>query len=157
GTLELVVDASAFVDAAGEPLAVEGARQTVRVHVGAPSAGPLHIAPAAGPSAATGPAAEVPGPFDLTGDHLVTHADLLEAALAWTLSREAGATCGHLADPTRDVNHDGCLTIADLQLVAAHYSPSGSPARPGLASAPASFTVDSDADAADAQPGDGVC
>jgi CSLREA domain-containing protein len=80
----------------------------------------------------------------------------MEAALAWTLSREAGRPCGALPDPTRDVSHDGCLDIADVQMVAAHYSASATPGRVAPAAAVA-FTVDSEADGADAQPGDGIC
>ena len=55
------------------------------------------------------------------------------------------------------MNHDGCLDVADAQLIAAHYSPAGALAGPALAALGATFTVNSSADADDAQPGDGVC
>ena len=92
GTLELALTAAPFVDAAGAPLAVAGVSQTIRVQVGDSGAGPRYPAPAAAAlvgAAATG----TPGPFDLTGDHLVTHADLVEAALAWTVAHESGEPC----------------------------------------------------------------
>jgi CSLREA domain-containing protein len=156
GTLELALDGAVVVDASGAPLAVENTRQVLRVQVGAPRASRLYAAPATAVSPAQA-AAAVPGPFDLTGDRRVTHADLMEAALAWTLSNEAGASCGVLPDRTRDVNHDGCLDIADIQAVAAHYSPGDTLTGPAPAVVGATFTVNSEADAADAQPGDGVC
>src|SRR5205085_5203942 len=98
GTLELSIAAAPFVDAAGAPLAVAGASQTIRVQVGDPGAGPLYAAPAATtPVSAASPVA--PGPFDLTGDGMVTHADLAEAALAWTVARDSGDPCGAAGRP----------------------------------------------------------
>ena len=155
GTLELALTAGPFVDAAGVPVAVAGTIQTIRMQVGDPGAGPLYRAPAA---AARGKAAAAgtPGPFDLTGDRLVTHADLIDAALAWTVARESGEPCGAAGLPS-DVNHDRCLDVADTQLIAAHYSPANPPAQPALAALSATFTVNSSADGDDIQPGDGVC
>ncbi|HJZ47164.1 MAG TPA: CSLREA domain-containing protein [Roseiflexaceae bacterium] len=155
GTLELSLAHASFVDAAGNPVVATGANQTIRVQVGDRGAGPLYPAPV-GP-AAVGGVAGAPGPFDLTGDRVITHADLIEAALAWTVARGSDNPCGAAAELARDVNHDGCVDVADAQLIAAHYSPSGAPAGPGLAGLGATFTVDSAADADDAQPGDGVC
>jgi CSLREA domain-containing protein len=155
GTLELALTAASFVDAAGVPLTVAGAQQTIRIQVGDPGAGLLYPVP----SAATRTGATVtstPGPFDLTGDRLVTHADLIEAALAWTVARASGDSCGTAELPS-DVNHDGCVDVADTQLIAAHYSPAGSPSAPTLADVGATFTVNSSADGDDIQPGDGVC
>ena len=43
GTLELALTAAPFVDAAGVPVAVAGANQTIRVQVGDPGAGPLTL------------------------------------------------------------------------------------------------------------------
>lgn len=157
GTLELALDGLTVVDTIGRPVQVQGANQTVRIQVGGPGAGPLYHAPAPvgvpTPRAAVGAA----GPFDLGGDRRVTHADVIEAALGWTLSREAGTACGDLARLAADTNHDGCLTVVDLQLITAHYSLAGP--RPGTAplAVGATFTVNVEADDADAQPGDGVC
>jgi CSLREA domain-containing protein len=156
GILELALDGVIAVDAAGALLPLDGARQVLRIHVGEAGDAPLHAAPApaALPAQAGGSAA--PGPFDLTGDRRVTHADLIEAALAWTLAQESGAACAAGLDQTRDVNHDGCLDIADIQAIAAQYSAGDSPAGV-VPSAGATFTVNSAADTADAQPGDGIC
>jgi CSLREA domain-containing protein len=92
----------------------------------------------------------------VTGDKRDTHADLIEAALAWTVARAAGEPCGTAGLPS-DVNHDGCVDVADAQLIAAHYSPASSPAGPGLAAVGTTFTVNSSADGDDIQPGDGIC
>jgi hypothetical protein len=154
GTLELSLDAGPFVDAAGAPVAVAGASQTIRVQVG--PAGPLYSAPAAGASSAGAAALGTLGPFDVTGDKLVTHADLIEAALAWTVARDFGAPCDVAGRPS-DVNHDGCIDINDAQLIAAHYSLAGARRAPSLAAVGAMFTVDVAGDGDDAQPGDGVC
>jgi CSLREA domain-containing protein len=155
GTLELALSAASFVDADGMPLTVAGAQQAIRVQVGDPGVGPPYPAPpAAVPSGAL--LAATPGPFDLTGDQLVTHADLVEAALAWTVARASGDGCG-AAGRLGDVNHDGCVDAADAQQIAAHYSLAGSPNRPALAALGATFTVNSSADSDDMEPGDGVC
>lgn len=155
GTLELALTAAPFVDADGTTLAVTGAQQAIRVQVGDPSVGLQYPAPAAAARSRVMPAA-TPGPFDLTGDQLVTHADLVEAALTWTIARESGAACGTAGLPS-DVNHDGCIDVADAQQIATHYSPAGAPTGPTLAALDATFTVNSSADGDDTQPGDGVC
>ncbi len=154
GTLELALSAAPFVNAAGDPLAVAGAQQTIRIQVGDPGAGPIYPAPVAATQSSV--ASGAPGPFDLTGDRLVTHADLIEAALAWTVARDAGDPCGAAGRPS-DVNHDGCVDVADAQMIAAHYSPAGASAGPTLAALGATFTVNSSDDGDDIQPGDGVC
>ncbi|HEU5097958.1 MAG TPA: CSLREA domain-containing protein, partial [Roseiflexaceae bacterium] len=153
GTLELALEAGPFVGAAGNLVAVAGTSQTIRVQV-SPS-GPLYPAPPAGASNHGSAPAVAPGPFDLTGDTLVTHADLIEAALGWTVARDSGAPCG--AVQARDINHDGCIDIIDVQQIAAHYSPAGAQRGPALAATGATFTVDSAGDGDDALPGDGIC
>src|SRR4029079_17639784 len=50
-------------------------------------------------------------------------ADAMEVAIEWEILRQEQAACGALDDPTRDINHNGCLDVADMQLVAAHYGP----------------------------------
>jgi CSLREA domain-containing protein len=154
GTLELSLSAMPFVDAAGVPVTVAGTTQLIRVQVGGLGAGPLHSARAAG--ARVDVAAGAPGSFDLTGDRRVTHADLVEAALGWTVVNESGDPCNAAGYPS-DVNGDGCLDVADMQLIAAHYSPASSSSGPALAALGATFTVNSIADADDMAPGDGVC
>jgi hypothetical protein len=63
-----------------------------------------------------------PGPFDLTDDGLVDDADTARAALVWTRTREAGDPCGPAVDPATDVNHDRCIDVADLQMLADNFS-----------------------------------
>ncbi|MFN8473406.1 MAG: malectin domain-containing carbohydrate-binding protein [Anaerolineae bacterium] len=122
GTLEIKIDNTQFVGPDGTPFNVTMPAQTLRVQVGDPNAGPFFPAPAAvaqpAPHAPTGAA----GPFDLTGDGVVAHADSMAAALDWTTMRHKGLQCGAMADAREDVNHDGCLDVADLQAIAYNYS-----------------------------------
>ncbi|HEX9372378.1 MAG TPA: hypothetical protein VF897_15295, partial [Roseiflexaceae bacterium] len=156
GTLEIALDPLKFVDAAGNPTPVAVPNHTIVVQVGPPGAGPRYPAPA-GPWA-LGQAAAAPASLDLTGDGLVSHADLMEVALAWTRAREHGRVCGALVDSSRDVNGDGCVDVADLQLLATRYSPAGQGAPPQVeAAAPLTLVVNSTGDTGDAQIGDGVC
>jgi hypothetical protein len=178
GLLEIKLDATKFVDAAGNPVSVDISRAMVTVEVGAPGDGPTYAAPASmwslqpdGQSGAT-PAF---GPFDLTGDGQVTNADAMEVAIEWETLRLNQVACGVLPNPTRDVNHDGCLDVADLQLVASHYGPvaveslplwtylplvlGGAETNPAIALAPAlqTWTVNSTNTESDSNIGNGVC
>jgi CSLREA domain-containing protein len=156
GLLEIKLDATRFVDAAGQPLAVAMPVTTLRVQVG--PAGAAHLAPArpwslapAGPGTA---AAAAPGSLDLTDDGTVTHADVMEAALGWDSARERNQPCAQLANPRADVNHDGCLDIGDVQALAASSGPL--PVVPS-AQAAQTFTVNSTGDGPDADLLDGAC
>ncbi|MCG8352236.1 MAG: CSLREA domain-containing protein [Chloroflexales bacterium] len=157
GVLELSLAATMFVNAAGAPLTVAGVDQIITVQINAAEAGSHHPAPNAANWTGAGLAAADTGSFDLTGDGLVTNADVMEVALAWMLSREAGDPCGTLLDPSRDVNRDGCVNVADLQMVAANYSPDSPSTSNAGAVAEATFVVDSVADDEDATLGDGIC
>jgi hypothetical protein len=55
---------------------------------------------------------------DVTGTGGVSHADVMEVALAWQEGREQGDACGGGEQPA-DVNGDGCVDVADVQLTAA--------------------------------------
>jgi CSLREA domain-containing protein len=128
------------------------------VQIDPAGAGQRHTAPdAANWTGGASLAAAESGPFDLTGDGLVTNADVMEVALAWTLAREADDPCDALLDPSRDVNRDGCVDVADLQLVAANYSLGSPSTNTARIAAATTFTVDSTADDEDATIGDGVC
>ncbi len=118
GKLEIRLEATKFVDALGNPIAVSLTNPTVTVQVGGPKTQTFYPAPA---SLWTLSPVAVPRstPFDLTGDQRVSHADAMEVAIEWTLARQALAPCGKLSDPSRDINQDGCIDVADLQLVAA--------------------------------------
>lgn len=165
GILEFELDAAKVVNAAGDPVGADLRGGKFAVRVGPKAGGAVHAAPK-GASVATksgpsGPKRE--GPFDLTGDGAVTHADVMEAAVDWTALRETGAACADDAAGTgRDVDHDGCVDIADLQTIAANYDTGGtddlrSASAAVDTAAAATFTVDSTADAADANPGNGAC
>jgi hypothetical protein len=168
GTLEVKLDAAKFVDAAGNPVAVTLTNPTITIQVG--SGGPTIAAPGSMWSLQPPPAIPA-GPFDLTGDGLVTNADAMEVALEWQIARLDQNVCGALPDPTRDVNHDGCIDVADAQMVAANYSPPSGGNAPvnrqfgffrlaGVArpqSAPLTLTVNSTGDQSDSRIGNGVC
>lgn len=161
GDLAIKLDAPKFVNAAGDAVSVALANPTVVVHVGAPG-GAAHPAPAGAwqlrPSAAAPAAAP-----DLTGDKRVSNADVVEVALAWTWARESGSPCGAAVDASRDVNHDGCVDVADLQFMAANAAPLTTAAAPrsGVLAAPqlagTTWTVNTAIDSNDVNIGDGVC
>jgi CSLREA domain-containing protein len=164
GTLEIALADLVAVGADGAPLPVTEASQVVRIQVDPAGAGPLLPAPTATPAAERGQTqATASTALDLTGDGRVTHADVIEAALAWTLEREAGVACGS-AGMVHDVDGDGCVNVADMVRIAAGYSPPDPPVAsvgettaPVVSKAGASFTVNTTADDDDATPGDGVC
>ena len=188
GTLDLRFGSTKVVDSMGAPIAVGVADPTLTVQVGE-GVGSLHSAPTTVPAhLALAPHAPShrAGPFDLIGPHTVNQADAMEEAIAWTVSRELGQPCGLRLLASRDVNHDGCIDVADAQMVAANESTSGSPgassaraplgfpsilaplagvARPRGVLAPqavqatgsATFTVNSTGDGDDVNPGDGIC
>ncbi len=182
GALEVRLDALKFVDAAGSPVAVAVPQPAVTIQVGEAGAGPTYAAPAGmwalTPAAADGQGLAASGPFDLTGDNLVDHADAMEVALEWTLLRQSQQACGALPDPTRDVNHDGCVDVADLQLLAANFGavtvepPAEPPILPPMSFLPlifgaeaatqvqateSTYTVNSTGDQADKNIGNNVC
>src|SRR4051794_13624243 len=156
GTLEIRLDATKLVDAAGNPIAVDIPNSLVAVQVGAPAAGPRFPAPSSPWAlAASAPArSSAIGLLDLTLDQQVTSADLMEVALGWTTSREHGSPCTATTNTRYDINHDGCIDVADLQLLAnyTHAAPAAS-----ASAAPLTVTVDSTGDDGDATPGDAIC
>ena len=128
GTLELSLGQTKVVDASGQTVSVQGSETTVRVQVG--GGGPLYGAPVAGPRPSGKVSQQAPGPFDLSKDGVVDHADSVLVALGWTQLRQQGVVCGPRVDPTLDVNHDGCLDVADAQLIASHFGESAPKALP---------------------------
>lgn len=148
GDLEITLDAPKFVAADGR--AVSLALTTTTVVVGVGSGAAPHPAPSAKWRLRPG-AAALPGAIDLTGDRRLTHADVIEAALAWSAARERGDACDPSAAAIGDVNGDGCVDVADPQLLAANMTAGAS------ASAALTFTVDSTGDSADASIGNGAC
>ena len=122
GTIEVKVSDAKVVTADGRPVDIDLPTSPLLIEVGPAGAGPRYPAPtlseAPGPQATTAP----PGPFDLTGDRLVNYADAVTAAVDWTLLRRRGVICLPETERADDVNHDRCLDIADIQLIAHHYS-----------------------------------
>ena len=155
GSLTLALGAMRFVDASGRlvQLSLPG---TVTVKVG--SGGGRYLAPAAAALHPSSPRAVTTA--DISGDGLVGPADLNLAAIDWGLARESGKACGLTSDPA-DVNHDGCLDVQDVQLIAARVTrrPAAPPLgeRFGDADAIDTFVVNSSGDTGDKTPGDGIC
>lgn len=121
--LEIRLDRVKVVSISGEALRVRLPRRSFVVQVGPDPNAPLYPVPE--PSVQPAPLAPsgTPGPFDLTGDGRVNYADSMEVAVPWTILRQQqGSGCSKEFEASRDVNHDGCLDVADLQLVAEHYS-----------------------------------
>lgn len=169
GTLEIKLDRTVFVDGANRQLQVARSNPMLAVQVGSSHASPRYRAPAINTTrpTATSPAPTPLGPFNLTRGSRTTHAHVMEAALSWTLARERGTPCNTLSDRQHDLNADGCIDVADLQLFATTpYIRSTnedvmtvSSARVKEAPTPAglTFIVNTVADDDDANSGDGIC
>jgi CSLREA domain-containing protein len=175
------------VDASGDPVSAKPKHYEFVVKVdSAKKTSVVHAAPRALSWKPKEPASSSPRSLDLTGDGRVSHADAMEAAIEWTVLREQSAACGAAVErPSRDVNRDGCVDVADVQKIVANYGPhapaSSPPAsesaggardmmlaaissladwiapRPAVAQATSTFTVNSTGDEADTAPGNGVC
>jgi CSLREA domain-containing protein len=150
GTLEIRVGSTKLVDAKGRAIKYSAPRTRLLVQVGART----QVIPApAGPWTLRDLPAVAERPHDLTRNGRVTHADSAEVALAWRLSREAGAPCAGVGRGQADVTADGCVDVADTQTVAASFSNAAVAAE----ATPLTFTVNSTADSFDSTNGDGVC
>jgi CSLREA domain-containing protein len=151
------------VDARGRRIALAGASRAVAV--GRASA--VWRAPSAGGTAARRARAV---DADLTGEGRIDSADVGEAIYAVNAARERGATCD-LRGAYGDANRDGCVDVADIQLVRAQRSAAQAPrvdraraaqvagARAFVAPRPGEgvYVVTTTSDDDDAAPGDGVC
>ena len=178
GALEIGLDHLRLVDSTGQPLPVHLSQSTLTVQVGEETtalAAPASLRQAAAPLQAQ---AEISAASaDVTQDGRLSHADVMEVALAWQVSREAGTACvldsPQVPEPQVDINRDGCVDVADVQLaatLAAENTPIDAAATDGAADAAVpsastavTLTVNSTGDAVDAQVGDaarrgkGVC
>lgn len=174
GSLEIKFDATKFVDSTGQPIQVDMPNTKIVVQV--ENASPYHAASGSMWSL-SGQTSGSAGPFDMTGDGLVTHEDAMEVSLDWETTHMNAAPCSQLPDPTRDVNHDGCIDVADLQMLASHLDAgtnkqssaannsdqqAGSQGTNTQAATTASstsltFTVNSVADDGDKNIGNGIC
>ena len=188
GAVEVALSHVQVVDAAGNPLPVSLAADRVTVQVG--SGSDRVVAPASAWPARTGVAvaadvADVAA-ADVTGGGGVDHADVLEAARPGGDGRENGDPCGRDGQAV-DINGDGCVDIADVQIVAALAGPADLPAEPqppapseqdesaprlyvpfitgqgateaagAVGAAGLTFVVNSTLDESDAKWGNGVC
>jgi CSLREA domain-containing protein len=167
GVLQVKLGSTRFVDAAGKPVDVAGGKRMLSFRVGRTTGNSSHLAPKATPRKPVQDSSR-PRSFDLTGDGAVTYADAMEAALAWEVTRENSAPCADVAGPDRDVNRDGCIDVADVQMVVSNYSARApdlsaedtmrtAESTATLAAGDSTFTVNSEADGTDAQAGDGTC
>ena len=183
--MEFKLDGTKVVDAAGRSVDVELEGEEFVVGVGTSSGGSTHPADGAVPWTVDAVSSPPERSLDLTEDERITHADAMEAALAWTLLRERDAACrGEAGRPLeQDINGDGCVDVADLQAVgtrlgvaaSASYPEAGDEGgtgpilavadsvvdwmvpSPALAQQSSTFVVASEADRADTVPGDGAC
>ncbi|HZQ10362.1 MAG TPA: CSLREA domain-containing protein, partial [Anaerolineae bacterium] len=157
GPLEIRFDSAKFVDAAGNPVPVTLSTQRVMVQVA--QGGKAHPAqPSTWQLPASNAARRTPElrALDRTDDKKVNHADVMELALAWTDVRNSGSPCGNLPDPSLDLNGDGCIDVADVQIAAANTGKVVA-ANSVAAAAPLTFVVNTANDSADATPGNGIC
>lgn len=154
GPLEIKFEAPKFVDAAGRSVAVALSKSSVTVQVG--SGGKAHPAPASRWQLSnTQRVAPEAGAMDVTGNKRVDFSDIMEVAIAWSDARVDRSPCADLPDPALDVNRDGCIDVADVQIVANRAQDFAS--APSEAATQSTFTVNTTNDAADTTPGDGVC
>jgi len=167
GQLELDFAGTLLVDSSGNTVRV-AAPSGLTVQVGA-SGRSLAAPAAAGLPSPSSDGVAVP---DLTLDGLVSHADVMEGALEWVRLRERnGGDCR--GSSPGDVNRDGCVDVADLQLLttdatdvaALPSSDSGqrssltttSDAGVTAAAAGITLTVNNTGDGADVSKGNGIC
>ena len=103
----------------------------------------------------------------------MSNADVMEVAMAWENLRARGNPCGPEVDPRLDINHDGCIDVADVEVVAANYGPTNTsriesptsdvaaqtatPQSGAVRAATSTFVVNSTGDEDDISKGNGVC
>jgi len=168
GRLEIAVGQVVVLDANGKQLLVALSQPTAMIQVGVSNSTTMHRAPALPPTlAAQGPPALATS-ADHPGNGQVSNMDMTEAALAWTFAQEQGDACSSSAEAL-DLDADGCITVADVQRVAARVQPSTRFAQPhmdGIAqpntapqatTAGTTFVVNTIGDGMDVNNGDGVC
>jgi hypothetical protein len=154
GLLQINLGPTQVVDANGATLPLELPTTSLTIQVGAAGAGPVFPAPSS-PWSLPSPNAKLaaPGNVDLTEDGRVTNADAMEVALVWTWLRNHSQACGALPRADVDINHDGCVDVADMQLVAAGYSAATADTQASGAAEMSALAPDSTAaGAADDQP-----
>lgn len=97
--------------------------------------------------------------FDLTHNGVINDADAWEVIEAWNDLQEDGL-CFAPEQASRDINGDGCIDVADVQLVLSHWGERTTSAvalRATTSAAGSTFVVNSTGDDSDTAPGDGVC
>jgi len=115
GQLEIHLDNLQIVDQTGQPLPVQIGQSSVTVQVGEGGVShPAPVTPWQMPAAQTAAESSIAS-VDLTSDGKVDNADVMETALSWEIVHEQDAACDG-SEAAADLNHDGCVTVADVQL-----------------------------------------
>lgn len=137
GEYEIEVGDVVLVDFEGRPLAVGGA-------AGQPGSAAEPVTPA----------------LDFTGNNIINETDALAVLDAWFYVQQKGVC---LADTLErfDLNGDGCIDVADVQIVLSHWGEVADPSRPAPngaeSAAAATYVVNSDGDSSDNDLSDGTC
>ncbi len=167
GQLEISIAAIKLVNARGEEIGPALPAFNLRISVGESGArGSRFAAPA--PPWKLKPDPGLARNYDIVADSVVSYADAAEVAVAWVDQREQRNPCRSLWDARIDVNGDGCVDVADIQLVAANFgkatNDSDGPPDNGrdqtgaeLAQGGTTFVVNSTGDEDDNNIGNGVC
>lgn len=167
GTLQIDLARAQFVDRNGNVVDVAGPLPSLTIVVepadGQPRAAAAPLDRAVALAAVPGAALQVSP--DRTGDGRFTYADLLDVEMAWAFAQRQGRSCTAQGVAGQDLNGDGCVSIADIALLArateleeVELDLSGvlSANRP-RAAASATFTVNTTGDGPDSFIGDGIC
>lgn len=153
GVIEITFASTQFVDSQGNIVPVRVDTPSLTITIG--GRGDRHASPAARWALETNPPGRNPRRMDVTEDGQVTNSDAMSIALEWTATREKGAGCGSAMDRSFDLNRDGCIDVADIQLAAVNSAPQA--IAPEAAEAALTFTVNTLGDVSDAKLGDRIC
>lgn len=157
GVLELALGNVQVVNSQGIPITIDLQGATIRVQVGRGTT--LFTAPTMAPTLATDPTPHRAADVDFSRDGWVTHADAVEVALVWEeVYLTQGKGCAVAFEGVLDATGDGCISVADMQSVAARYSrdlPSHAERNPSNFNTV--FVVNSTGDDADWNWGNGIC
>jgi hypothetical protein len=102
--------------------------------------------------------------LDVTHNDYVNASDAVRVISAWTEFQQAGGQCAAQLSSVYDVDQSNCIDVVDAQKVAAAVGQVSGPkgmqldhGAVGATTAGATFTVNSDGNEADTNPGDGQC
>ena len=100
--------------------------------------------------------------FDLTGNRVINASDAWRVADGWLMAAEAGeCMVQHASFAERDLDGNGCLSVADVQMVLAHWGQLADADAPLLFPSAVltetTFVVDVASDESDSDLDDGIC